>query len=89
MEEIIFAPEPFFISDGEIFAGDGARGYVENGIVYLSDEKNSYEYKNGEWWLNDYRCGLGACPVLQIENLKILDLEKWNSILYIPFYQEN
>ena len=89
MEEIIFAPEPLFISDGEIFTGDGARGYVEKGIVYLSDEKNSYEYKEGEWWLNDYRCGLGACPVLQIKNLKILDLEKWNSILYIPYYQEN
>ena len=26
--------------------------------------------------------------VLQLENLKILCLEKWNSILYIHFYEE-
>lgn len=89
MEEIIFASELPFLPDGEIFTGDYARGYVENGIIYLSDAKNRYEYKDWEWWLNDYRCGLGACPVLQIENLKILDLEKWNSILYVPYYQEN
>ena len=72
------------LSNEEIFTGDNACGYVENNVLYINDKQYSYTYKNGEWYEKNFPCGDGRIPALNIENLKILDLEKWNSILYVP-----
>lgn len=82
--EYLFSDIQKQLFDGNIFTGDNAEGYIKDGILFLNNDIYKYEYKDEQWFESNYPCGEGRVPVLQIENLKILDLEKWNSILYVP-----
>lgn len=73
-----------------IFKGDNALGKWENGVLIIYDSKVKYYFKNGDWYIETEMteepmfCGKGAVPVLQIENLQIIDEQLFGSILYIP-----
>lgn len=86
--QYLFKTKISVLSDGKIFTGDNAEGYVKGGILFLNNDIYKYEYKNEQWFESNYPCGEGRIPVLQIKNLNVLDFEKWNSILYVPHEDE-
>ena len=82
--QYLFKTKISVLSDGDIFVGDNARGYIENGTLCINDKQYSYTHENGAWYEKGYPCGNGRIPVLDIENLKIINQSVFNSIIYVP-----
>ena len=81
--EYLFSAEVPLLPDGEIFKGTNAGGYVEGGVLHIYDRDYHYTYTNGVWNEKGYSCGKGRVPVLNIENLTVLDEEGFRSIQYV------
>lgn len=77
-----------------IFEGDNGIGFVEDNIVTIADSKHIYEYRKNVWFIGNietlimYPCGVGAVPILDIENLVIKNVDLFNSIIYVPPVEE-
>ena len=70
------------LEDGIVFTADNGVGEVKNGILCISNDKNVYTYENDQWHLNDFPCGTGAVPVLELLNLQIVNENIFSIIIY-------
>lgn len=74
-----------------IFTGDNAQGFWKDGILTLQSKNLIYTYDGLGWYLvsTDIEkavpsaCGFDAVPMLEIDNLQILDAEEFERIKYI------
>lgn len=73
------------LQDGIIFTANNGIGEVKNNILSISDSKRTYFYKNKQWYLNNFPCGKGAVPVLELENLNKIKESIYDTILYKDF----
>ena len=75
----------------DIYAAEGARGFIENNELHLISTQLHYVYKfTGNaigWYMRnkvsniDYYLGEGASPTIELDNLITQDVSYWTSII--------
>ncbi len=88
-----FKAQPPSAADKQIYTASGGSGQVNADELMVSSPNHTFIYKfsgGGGWYRRnqvtkqDHFLGKGACPTLEIADMKILDKQYFGEITYDP-----